>query len=829
MSIILSKTRNFILPKITFRISFRWIAVSKTILIVLLASTNVKAQELNVSYQIAGREIHSMNPAILDTLFEEVICRLVLDEINSVLESRGLYPKTEVELLKKAAVDQAVYMAQNNDDGISRNEKEKKLTGDRITFYGGSKHGTELTGKTLIAKGTTNYSYAKIADDIVFRWFSSSKTKALIEDLAYPIIGVGAKADAEAKRVYVSLVLGNYKSFNQGATLAHQLPLPFSTKTYGLKEPENGNCKKVQRIDNLAKYQKNLTVEAGIIYLETDDIKTLQKLLSDKKDGLAVDIIQREQFPCNGPNIIDHNMLNQGVLTKRIYSKKLFKTNLIKDDENKFAFKTPLGALPENLSDTYELGLVIIKNKNFCTTLLPNFLIEPQGRFTKNLALLADTITINSRFAYQPVADTMTRSFKIPFENKKFTYNSKDIEPFLKLLNEPEFTILNLKITAYSSIEGGEKENRMLQIRRAESIVTALEESQDKPIKAEIITGYNLTDFINDIDSSEYQLLANRPLNEIQQYIKENQLNDELEPYLQNHRYALIELQIIHNIHGENEWPFVLHNFNKAVEDEDRALALSIQKFIIKQVLNQRYEPKVLSELVIPDTEDYVGMKMNLAWLQYTTQQISDEEFQTLVKELHELDPANEYIAFNDIYLEITQKPLSDLRSASLLQTRIDRLYYTPLTKKTVDGLNLKHQFSIINYIDSVGESTSMRAKAIEKIKEITGLQSEGMENSMKFAELYIENKDIESALQTLEPWVSHPAGTENLLYSYLSLCSQSLETMHTPQFNYAIRKAQYLNPERFCSLFDGKHFTLLVLENEGVKQLFCKSCKENP
>src|SRR5690606_33269704 len=102
-------------------------------------------QELNVIYQIADREIHSMSPAVLDTLFEEVICRLVLDEINSVLESRGLYPKTEVDLLKKAAVDQAAYMAQNNDDAIERNEKEKKLTGDRITFYGGSLHAMELT------------------------------------------------------------------------------------------------------------------------------------------------------------------------------------------------------------------------------------------------------------------------------------------------------------------------------------------------------------------------------------------------------------------------------------------------------------------------------------------------------------------------------------------------------------------------------------------------------------------------------------------------------------------------------------------------------------
>lgn len=788
-------------------------------------SQAANSQEIEKNYLVGSRVINSKEEAFPNEFFEEVIQRLVLDEINTVLEKKGLDTKIENKLLKQAAIDQAEYMAQIEDDELDRKEKGKETTQDRIAFYGGAKQGDELAGKTNINKGKIPYTYAKIADEIVFRWFSSSKRADLIEDIGYNLVGVGAKLDSRQRKVYVSLVLGNYKSFNEGVAYKDQLEIPYTSKTYGLSAPNGLNCKKVFRQENLNAFQKGLSVEGDVIYFETNNVRTIKRLIRKKKDGLAVDILQKNQFPCASPNILDHNNLNQGILTKRLYTKKLFKNNLADVSENRYAFKVQLGVLPENLKDKYELGLVIIQNKSFCTTIPQSFIIEANGQYKKKLTILADTVTLNSRFNYKPIADTMELTFRVPFENKKFTYQASDIEPFLKLLNEPAFTILDLKITAYSSIEGTDKENKMLQQKRAESIVKALEQRQQDIIKTEIITDYNWQDFLRDVQNTNHNVLASMSLEEAQAYIRTYNLNKELEPILENHRYARIDMKVTYDISGENEQPFVVKKFNNAILEGDRVLALSIQKYIIKQILNYRYKPTVLDNLNIPEEKDYAGLAMNKIWLQQLTRQISPEEFQAKVQALHKLEPENEYIAFNDIFLSVAQTPIAEMNDVDLLQTRIDRLYYTPLKKSTVDALNIKLQFKLLNYIDSTGGDPDLKEASVERIKEIVNIKHESMQNSLKLAEIFIENQDFAFALQTLRPWVKKPQANENLIFTYASLCSQFEEQMHTQLFNYAMQRAREINPKRFCELLNGQYFSMKVFENEFIKQEYCKNC----
>jgi hypothetical protein len=791
-----------------------------------LTALSIQGQEIEKNYLIGDRVYNSLEEATPNEFFEELIQRIVFDEINILLEKKGLDPKTENDILKNAALDQAGYMAQIEDDELLRKEKDKETTGDRISFYGGSKQGDELSGKTNISKGKIPYTYAKIADDIVFRWFASSKKAALIENIGYNLVGIGAKLDSKERRIYVSLVLGNYKSFNEGIAYKDQLELPYSEKTYGLTEANPLNCKKVFRQENLNDFQKNLYVENNIIYFETDDIRPIKRLIRKKKDGLAVDIIQKNQYACSGPNIVDHNQANQGILTKRLYTKKLFKNNLADLSENKRAFKTQLGVLPENLNDSYELGLVIIQNKSYCTTVPQSFIIEANGQYKKKLSILADTVTINSKFNYKPVADTMSLTFRVPFENKKFTYQASDIEPFLKLLNEPAFTIINLKITAFSSIEGTDKENKMLQQKRAESIVKALEQRQHDLIQAEIITDYNWEDFNRDIQSTNHNVLASMNLEEAQAYIRDYNLNKDLEPILANHRYARIDMKVTYDISGENEQPFVVKKFNKAIAEDDRIMALSIQKYIIKQVLNYKYKASILAELEIPDDKDFAGMQMNKIWLQHLTKQIGTEDFQEKVHALYQLNPENEYLAFNDVFLNVSQTPFNDLNDVDILQTRIDRLYYTPLKKSTVDALNIKLQFKLINYIDSIGDNADRKEASVERIKDIVDIKGESMQNSLKLAELFIENKDFAFALKTLAPWVTNYNANENLIFTYASLCSQFEEQMHTQRFNYAMQRAQEMNNTRFCELLNGTYFSLKIFENQEIKQAYCKHCE---
>ena len=52
-------------------------------------------------------------------------------------------------------------------------------------------------------------------------------------------------------------------------------------------------------------------------------------------DGLAVDIVQKEQYSKADYNIMDNNLRNKGVMGKVIKKDKLFSKNLIKPDDPK--------------------------------------------------------------------------------------------------------------------------------------------------------------------------------------------------------------------------------------------------------------------------------------------------------------------------------------------------------------------------------------------------------------------------------------------------------------------------------------------------------------
>ncbi|MDA3892892.1 MAG: hypothetical protein PF517_14615 [Salinivirgaceae bacterium] len=783
------------------------------------------AQQYEKSYVIGEIVVNSTEEANPDQFYETVIEEIIFDQINEILEKKGFDKKQKNELLKLTAEDQAIYMAKIQDDELVRDEKDKNTTGERLEAYGGSKLAEELSSKTSIKSGKIPYTYAKIADDIVFKWLASSKKAKIIESLDYTLVGISVKIDESKRKVYTSMVLGNYKSFNEGPKYIDNLKLPYSKRNYGLTNSDPVFCKKVNRYENIMDLHKGLSIEGNAIYFETDDYKSFKKLINKKKDGIAIDILQKEQFSCSVPNIVDHNSLNQGILTKRIYSSKLFKNNLVESEDNSTKFKAQVAVLPEGISDDYELNLVLIKNKSACKTIPQSFLIKSSGTYTRKIKLLADTVTINSKFQYKPIADSMQLCLRIPFENKKHTYHTEDIEPFLKLLNDPAFLIYDLQITAYSSIEGTDSENKRLQQQRAESIISALEDRQKELISTKLITDYNWSDFKKDVQKTKHSILASMKMEEAQAYIRSYNLNKELEPILQNHRYAQIDMKVTFDIEGENEKPYVLKKFKKAITENDRILALSIQKYIMKKVLSYQYNPAILTQLDIPCSKAYSGLKMNNLWLQQFTNQISQEEFALNVEQLQKLNPNNEYIAFNDLFLKVTKDAFPSDAEANALQTRIDRLYFTPLKKETIDALNIKLQFKLITFADSTNTNEKVKKECITRIKQIVDIHDETLENSLKLAELFIENSDYTFALKTLEPWVYNPNVNEELLFTYLSLCSRFEMRMHTQKFNYALERSRELNAKRFCELFNGDYFSLKVFENNFVKDNYCKFC----
>lgn len=793
--------------------------------ILLLLSFTLKSQNKSQTYLVGNQVVNTSDLVNPKNFNAKAIETIVLDKINKVLKSRNKETFIENNILKSASALQARYMASIDDETLEQKNRDFATTALRVEKSGGSNQAKEFTEKVSFRRNSVFYSYEKLCSSVILDIFSSSKKTILLEDSGFHLIGISAEMNEKKNKIYISIVLGNFKSLNEGVAFKDKLKKPYSHKLYGLKPYQHSDCNRLRRNKNLYRLQKGLVVENGTIFFETDNVKALRRVIRKNKDALAVDILQKEQFTCENPNIIDYKQPNRGVLTKRVYAKRLFKKNIADIKENKYALKTPIATLPEGIVDNYELNLVLIKNKSFCQSLSQSFVIQTSGNYSRKVELLADTVTRYSNFRYKPVADSLALTLKIPFENKKYTYKAEDIEPFLKLLNEPAFLIYNLNIHAYSSIEGTDKENKFLQEERANSIINALKKRQKEDIATKISTDYNWKDFKNDIKATKHNILASMSMEDAQQYIREYNLKKELEPLFEKHRYAKIDMKITYDISGSNEEPFVQKKFKNAILDNDKALALSIQKFVIQQIENKRYDISSLQKMDVPQEKEYAGMQMNKIYMLKKYKQISKEEFIEQVAQLSELDSENEYITFNDLLNTVNYAELRKLVDDNvLIQNKIDRLYYSPLRKNTIDGLNVRYQFKLINAADSLLSDEKLRAASVNKIKEIVEIKEESMSNALKLAEIFIENNDFEFAKKSLDPWVLKTY-SEKLLFTYVSLCSMKEADMHTQKFTKAMEKAAEVNRERYCKLFGKEGFSFIVLENKAVKNNYCKVC----
>ena len=208
-----------------------------------LLTTQLIGQEINKRYTIDSTTVNSKDKIDPEAFNETLLEEIIFDQINFYLENEQFDSKQKNNVLTLASKDQATYMAFVESARLIRDENVKTETIDRLIAFGGSGYGKEIISKNSIINGKIFYSYAKIANDIVFKWFASSKTSKLIKGYQFNLIGIGVKLDEKQRKVYTSVVLGNFKSFNDGPKYLSNLQIPYSTKTYGLTTQNASLCK----------------------------------------------------------------------------------------------------------------------------------------------------------------------------------------------------------------------------------------------------------------------------------------------------------------------------------------------------------------------------------------------------------------------------------------------------------------------------------------------------------------------------------------------------------------------------------------------------------
>jgi hypothetical protein len=768
------------------------------------------------------------------TIETAVAEKLILQELNKIRITAGLDTLESNEILSKASAIQAEDMAKNNKAQLENSKGKMKTTAKRVIASGGTKNAEETVLSVSAMKGKAAATPKDIADAVITKWKTGKKELAIIKNGTYVFASPSVRIDEGGKKAYISVVYGGFNIVNDGAKMKKELKAPYTSKNKKIKGPDVRACKNCDKFKDYDGLQKGIYVKDNKVYLKYDNLKAFNKLIKKPSDGLAIDFVQKAQYENPKYNILDNNLISKGVLQKTVTSSKIYSKNLVKPEKKgKKVTKldVQLATVPKNLNGAdYEINLLVIQDGKVCKTIRKSYIEQGDQESSSPLTmLLMPEDAAYMKPPFEPKSESTLLNFSIPFEKNKSDYKAEDLEPFLNALQEPDFFIEGLYITAYSSIEGDAASNATLQKKRAESIIKALSKMQ----KAGVITNVKTSDswslFQMETEDGKYDYLSKMPKEKAIQTINSKGLATELEPILAKERFAQIVMDVTYDITGPKEEKFSVSKFNQAVKKGDLKQAYKIQYYIGKQVKAQKYTTEAPSKMSIPAEAKYSGLLNNQVVNHYlANNSVPEDEDYAEMKKLAVLDPANNYIRFNNLFCAVKlDSTIGDKKAQDNMQSNIDALYKTDVPKKYVDALNTEWQFRIIEAYDTLENGAQVVEACINRIKSFYNFKDGSWQNALKLSYIFARFKDYKFASNILAPFIKEEKPNEQLLFAFVSFCAQEAELVNSRLFVTALEKAEQANHERYCKLFGQPFLTFQVLDNPLVKQDYNKAaCK---
>ncbi len=770
---------------------------------------------------ISFSQKHALVPAKLNTKLLET---LILERINHVRDTIGLPTLVNDNALHLAALHHSKFLVKNKSLTHTEPSAKYKTPLDRVK----ASYGTHTSVAENVAyvslfnskKRQIYKTYEYLADKFVKNWV---KSKGHFKNIKWNIAaesGVSVQYDSKTGRVYATQVFGN-KPFE--GIKGHKVP----SNKYGLKDPtatEHGlkHCQEYYQYEMnkpgdvyLGVYEDN-----GYVYAILSDARYYPFIIKKAGDGLAVDIVLKEQYECGKSNSLAGSFAHKGLLLMPRYQKDLEPTIQRTSDGQ---LRAMLGKVPEELKGTdYEINLLSIQNHHVCRY-QEFFNIE---RFKWQLLDMPFLTDKTNSSGDATIENTLKKNMKftIPFQKGKSTYSKEDIKPLYDSLKLTDYSIKSIKIRAYSSVEGRKEVNLFLQKERANSIVKALQSFQEKTIKPEILTAENWPEFAKDIRGTEYAYLMKLSKEQVKQKLRS--LDDKLEPILSQHRKGIVYLDLEKkeqkNLQSADE---AIKEFNAAISSQKLDRALQVQLQMAKLNGTKNFPKDSYTQLNIPKKSAYSLLLNNQAIL---FEESSYKELYTKLVPIYKMNPTDIQVVYN---LAITCIHLWAHGDKGVTHQKIkillEKVRKSKLDRYTKERLEINYLIVLGEYL-AYQKEYQRKDQIIHKIRE-------------KYSRLKLNEKDLLSLAQyltayskqkwaedLLAPYATKIDVNEDLLFYYINLTVIDRKIIQQKEYKEILLNAMNLNQKRFCKIFNSNKtegITFQLLENTFLKLNYCEAC----
>ena len=126
----------------------------------------------------------------------------------------------------------------------------------------------------------------------------------------------GFDFDSKNGQICATQVFGKRSFIVNGQLSKNGFGLPYSNKT----------CENVYEND-LTNMGNSIKIENDTVYLNHHNLKQVRDVLGDSNDGIVVDLVMENEFPCFKDNQLDVSPVYDGVMLKPIYYDELISNN----------------------------------------------------------------------------------------------------------------------------------------------------------------------------------------------------------------------------------------------------------------------------------------------------------------------------------------------------------------------------------------------------------------------------------------------------------------------------------------------------------------------
>lgn len=771
----------------------------------------------------------NFNPGNFKT---DVLYNCMVDMINLArAEYVFLEPLKTDKDMNDCAQMQADYQALKDEKGVL-NEPPYRTTFFRLKKYGLTYHAIELVSKAKATLGTQEYSYYDLCFELIKPILKNIKTAKQLLDKQYTYIGFGFETDEYMRSMYISIILGNDLTFNPDKPDIMDKDVPFTKGKSGMTYYDEKVCAKCAADKNLEVLSTFIQVKDNEVFMNCGDHKALKKLIGKEGDAIVLDFVQHSQYDCEG-NTIDNDRINRGFTTKPILFEKILEANTIKDKKST-KLNAKIANVPETIDEdaAFDINIIVLKEEKYaCRTIIKKAVECKKADFQEKINFKPDYASMKSKGEWVASAEEGTHECVIPIDLKKTTYTWADLDSVVNAIDAPAYHVTSIDIIAQTSLNYSVDANQMKnQKKRTESVQKVLQQ-QFPGVPSTITYNDGWEDFKRDVNNHDnYYDLTIIPKTEAIKALKANngQAAKELEAdFLSKHRYFTLVFHVNYEIAGPQEETFTAWKFNQSMKKKNYSQAVAIQNYMIKKVEEKAYSLNTVKELQIPANAKFQQLLNNKLHMEYFLSPKLDAKTVDEMSKVAAYDPANPIEMYNMAVCKVFGTELTSLTDITKVQAEIDKLYsQASLSKEDINNLNLEFQFKIIDYINSVPQTSEGQVvynATFDKIKTITNKKLTSWQNAYKLASYFAKSYDYAYAMGIMEPFLSDPSISNDFLFSYISIAAHREEAYLSSFFTTAVKMANDRDGARLCGLFD--KLPICVFDNVEVKKLICKSC----